>query len=187
MTHSLVYYWGTPVNNQNWVQENWVGDFPQSNDSTGWIYGDNHMTLYPTTTHIKKEFEDFFKVFEDLKLQGKPFITDDANLPKVNAYEDKDGLVIESTIPFAKKEQVQVTIDPVSRAVLIAVEKHQEKKEDKEREYHLKEISRSSFRRGFIIGAKFDLENADANFEDGVLTICVPYGENAKKKVLQIK
>lgn len=51
---------------------------------------------------------------------------------------------------------------------------------------HLVEISRTSFKRTFVIHKKFDLSKAEATFENSVLTINVPISENHKLQKLTI-
>ena len=169
---------------------NWVANFSNAAADPGWTItntssGDRFYQWQETTpfypTKIEKEFD---RVLSDLWLkQSEPIIKDDSKLPKTNVFETEKGLQFESFIPFAKKEEVKVTLDPLSNGLKIEVESHQP---EEEREYHLNEISRTSFKRSFAIDKRFDVKKVSANFENGILTLFVPYAEEAEKIVLDL-
>lgn len=140
----------------------------------------------PTPSEIKKQFEDFFNRFW-VNRPNTPIISDGKSLPKMNVYETQDGLTIEASIPFASREDVSVVVDPVTTSVSISVEKHQATNKD-DRTYHLKEISRTSFKRTVSVdGTKFDIEKSSADFKDGILTIAIPIFKDKQVKKLELK
>ena len=50
-----------------------------------------------------------------------------------------------------------------------------------------KGIARRSFNLGYKVSSRFDLQSADAQMNNGLLTISIPFAEQAKPKVLAIK
>lgn len=135
---------------------------------------------------IETEYDDFFKKF--WLNRDKPIMCDKGTLPKTNISEDAKGLKIESLIPFAVREDIKVVLDPVMNSVKIEVDAHQDKEEKKKsEEVHLKEISRTSFKRVFAIDTRFDMKKASAAFENAILTITIPYVEDSEKRTLEIK
>ncbi len=152
----------------------WVGDHkPQA-----YTY---YYDTFPST--IEKKIDDTFNKL--WATRSNPIIKDDAKLPRTNVIEEKTGLRFECFIPFATKEEVSVTLDPTTNGIKIEVDSHQDDDEDKI-EYHLREISRSSFKRSFAIDKRFDIKKAAANFEDGILEIVIPYAEDAEKLTLKL-
>ena len=130
---------------------------------------------------MEKKFDEAFtKLWAN---RDCPIIKDEQKLPKTNAFEGKEGLVFESFIPFATKEDVKVTLDPLTNGVKIEVSAHQP---EEDREYHLNEISRTSFKRAFAIDKRFDVKKAKANFENGILEIKIPFAEDAEKIQLEL-
>ena len=59
--------------------------------------------------------------------------------------------------------------------------------EAKGRNYIHRGVAKRSFNLGYKIASKFSLANAAAEMENGLLTIEIPFAEEAKPKVLKIK
>lgn len=156
------------------VTQGWVGN--HVSDASNYYY-----TYYPKT--ITNQVDEFFDRFWEQ--HGKPLMLDDAKLPRTNAYEDVNGIHIDCLIPFASKDDIKITLDPVVNSVKIEVEAHQD--ENDGREYHLKEISRTSFKRTFVVDKRFEVSKGVANFENSILTIEIPYSRDSEKKTLTIK
>lgn len=166
MTHNLINY----INNLTGTNPHdvfWVGDSVRP-----WVWPDS----------ISREIDKTFDII--WKFRESPIILDEAKLPKTNIKETKDGMIFECFVPLAKREDIQVTLDPLTSTVKIEVESHQEKEENGE--YHLREISRSSFKRTFAIDKKFDIRKASADFKDGILTLEIPISKDAEKITLKL-
>lgn len=176
MTHNLI----------NFVQHELgmtVGDFPTLTVGTSGTWGPpDTIWVYPEK--IEREFDRTLKRFWDLN-SSQPYVLDAATLPKTNITEFDDKLVFECFIPFATKDEVKVTLDPLTNGVKVEVEAHQESEKTKGVS-HLKEISRSSFKRTFAIDKKFDVKKATGDFENCVLTVSVPVSKDAKSITLEL-
>jgi len=72
----------------------------------------------------------------------------------------------------------------VMNSIRIEVGAHQE---DDDREYHIREVSRTSFKRTFALDKRFDIKKAQASFENGVLFVEIPYLKDSVKTQLTIK
>ena len=142
---------------------------------------DAWVTYYPST--IRGELDCFFNRFWNEK--DSPLVSDGSSLPRTNAYETKNGMTVESLIPFASKDDINITLDPVMNSIKIEVGSHQG--DDEGKTFHLREISRTSFKRTFIFDKKFDVQNAVADYRDSVLNIEIPINKESVKKTLTIK
>ena len=109
--------------------------------------------------------------------------TSAANLA-INMYETKNEVVVKAALPGVKPEEVEVTI--TGNTLTIAGESKEEK-EVKEKDYMRKERQISSFTRTITLPNGLKADQADASFENGVLTLKVPKTEEAKPKTIQIK
>ena len=159
----------------------WINTPPETitTSTTGsydWYYT---PTLLPEK--IETEFNDFFNLFWMKK--DSPVMCDESSLPKTNIFEDDSGMTIQCLIPFASKEDIQVSLDPIVNSVKVEVEKHQ----DDDKKYWRKEISRTSFKRSFALDKRFDIGKSQAEYKDSVLTIQVPLNKENEKKQLAIK
>ena len=106
-----------------------------------------------------------------------------ANLA-INMYETKDEVVVKAALPGVKPEEVEVTI--TGNTLTISGESKEEN-EVKEKDYVRKERQFSSFTRSVTLPDGLKADQADASFENGVLTLKVPKTEEAKPKTIQVK
>ena len=63
----------------------------------------------------------------------------------------------------------------------------QKAKEEEDVDFIHKGIAKRSFNFGWKIDSKFDLSKSIAKFENGLLTIGVPFAKGSELKTLQIK
>jgi len=102
----------------------------------------------------------------------------------VDIYETKDGLHFEIACTGLSKEDVNINIE--GDILRVIYEKDGEDETDVTTFIH-KGIARRSFNLGYKVSSRFDLQSADAQMINGLLTISIPFAEQAKPKVLAIK
>jgi len=172
MTHSILNIVNSLTSgNPSWGQTSTAGDSMYINLGS--------YDFFPSV--IEQQFGDAFnKLWKGI---DKPILLDGAKLPKMNVFDGEKGLVMEAVIPFVKKEDINVTLDPLTNGIKIEVKTHQEKNE---REYHLNEISRTSFKRTFAIDKRYMVKKASAEFKDAILTIQIPFADDAEQVTLEL-
>jgi HSP20 family protein len=106
-----------------------------------------------------------------------------ANLA-INMYETKNELVVRAALPGVKPEEVEVTI--TGNTLTISGESKEEN-EVKDKDYLRKERRSSSFTRSVTLPDGLKADQAEASFDNGVLTLKVPKSEQAKPKTIQVK
>ena len=124
-------------------------------------------------------FRDFFK--SDLDFQ--PATTAKFTHP-VDIFETKHGLHFEVACTGLSKEDIDLNIE--GDILKISYQRF-EKKEYEDRTYIHQGVAKRSFNLGYKIASKFDLSQAEAMMENGLLAIRIPYAEEAKPKTLKIK
>ncbi len=138
------------------------------------------MTLMRTHTD---PFDVLFKNFFNNDSFFAPALETKISHP-VDIYETKDGLHFEIACTGLSKEDVNINIE--GDILRVTYEKDGENENDVTNYIH-KGIARRSFNLGYKISSRFDLQNADAQMNNGLLTISIPFAEQAKPKVLAIK
>lgn len=99
---------------------------------------------------------------------------------------DKQTLNVEAHLPNFKEDEVDVSVD--QGALLISAE-HSDKEEDKDkpnRRYVMRE-SATSFYRRIGLPKNVDTDKINAEFNDGVLKVAVPFKELPKPKKISVK
>jgi HSP20 family protein len=92
--------------------------------------------------------------------------------------------VVKMWLPGVKPEDIQVS---VTNGVLTIRGEVKEEKEEKEKTYHLRERRYGSFSRSVSLPNDVSADKADADFENGVLTLTLPKAEEAKAKTITVK
>lgn len=120
----------------------------------------------PMVRPMRTWFTDLFDhgpLFNDEFFRNKHF-------PAVNIREEDNRFDIEVAAPGLKKEDFKIEVD---RGLLTISAEHKETKEEKEDAYTRREFSFNSFKRTFTLPENVDLDQIDATYTDGVLTLAV--------------
>jgi HSP20 family protein len=102
----------------------------------------------------------------------------------LDMYETDNDVVIEATVPGIKPEEIDVQV--TGNVLTIKGERKEEKKEEKA-SYIYQERSYGSFSRSVTLPTEVDVDNAAAEFEQGVLTLTLPKSETVKPKSIKVK
>lgn len=138
------------------------------------------MTLMRTHTD---PFDVLFKNFFNNDSFFAPALETKISHP-VDIYETQDGLHFEIACTGLSKEDVKINIE--GDILRVTYEKDGDNEIDVANYIH-KGIARRSFNLGYKVSSRFDLQNADAQMNNGLLTIFIPFAEQAKPKALAIK
>lgn len=111
-----------------------------------------------------------------------------ARLPaemKLDVSETEQAYLVKAQIPGAKKEDVKVKIDGNFVSISAEVKEEKEAKDDKVRSL-TRELYYGSLSRGFALEHEINEAEAQARFEQGVLTLTLPKRAEAKGTTLKI-
>ena len=140
------------------------------------------MTRFISERHLSP-FDLLFKDFFRSELNFQPAIEAKISHP-VDIYENKDGLHFEVACTGLSKSDVELNIE--GDILKISYTKSTPEDSDEVNYLH-KGIARRSFNLGYKVASKFHLALAEAEMENGLLKIYVPFAEEAKPKTLSIK
>lgn len=101
----------------------------------------------------------------------------------INVYGTADELKIEALLPGVSQEDVQIDID---RGVLTIAAKRHGWEPGEGQNWHIREITSGQFTRSLSLPFPVEVERAQAQFVNGVLTLTLPKAEAAKPKRIQI-
>jgi HSP20 family protein len=139
---------------------------------------------------INRLFDDFgedWPVFPSWGALSRGFDGDFAkSMAKMDVSENDDRLEVDVDLPGMNEKDIDVSLTP--DAITIRGEKSGEK-EEKRKDYVLRERSYGSFQRTIPLGGRFDVDAAKATFKNGVLTVKLPKTkeERAQRKKIDIK
>jgi len=134
------------------------------------LFYENHVT--PFDILVRNFFQDA-STYAPIENQKIPH--------PIDVYEKPNGLGIDIACTGISKEDLEIQI----QGNIIRV--NYDKAKDDEINYYHRGIAKRSFNLGWKIDSKFDLSKAEANFENGLLRIEVPYAKGSELKSLKIK
>ena len=104
--------------------------------------------------------------------------------PAVDIYEDANqNFVIKTELPGFKRDAIKVTFENNVLSIEGSRERETEVPPD---QYHRMERQYGAFRRTFTLPTTVDSTNAQAAYQDGVLTITLPRREETKPRQIQV-
>ncbi len=110
------------------------------------------------------------------------------DVPAVDVKETPEGYEFTAALPGWKSDDIDVTIE--KNVLTLKGELKQDSDEKTEQpgntKWHSREIRRTSFARSFSLPAEVQSDKADAQFENGVLTLTLPKAEIVKPKQIKI-
>lgn len=130
--------------------------------------------LVPRSDSLLKEFFGD-SLLDELERRG--------TMPAVNISEKDDKYVVDVAAPGLKKEDFNIELD--NDMLTISAEKKEEI-EDEGENFRRKEFNYTSFRRSFRLPENSLIDQIDAKYEDGILSIDIPRNkeiESNRKKI----
>jgi HSP20 family molecular chaperone IbpA len=128
-------------------------------------------------------FDILFRNFFDRDLGYLPAAQTKIAHP-LDIYYNDEGLFFEVACTGLSKKDIDINIE--GQEISISYQKPK-KEENLPGGYIYNGISKKSFRFGYKIVSKYNLSQASADMENGLLKIQVPIAEESKPQVLKIK
>lgn len=102
----------------------------------------------------------------------------------VDVMETAEAVIVKASVPGVSKESLQVSYE--KEFLTIKAELAQENAPEKGR-FLLKERSFGTMSRTFRLPFAVDVDQAGAQYKDGVLTLTLPKQESVKPRIIQIQ
>lgn len=143
----------------------------------------NALTPYERMDDLlSSAWPDFFRrsLWRDLPAVRMP------SEMKLDVSETDKAYIVKAQIPGAKKDDVQVKIDGNFVSISAEVKEEKSTKDDKARSL-TQELYYGTLSRGFSLAYEIDEKEAQANFDQGVLTLTLPKRSEASGTTLKIR
>ncbi len=107
-----------------------------------------------------------------------------SGMPAIDMYQTDDDIIVKVAVPGMKPEDVQIS---VTGDMLSIKGETREQSDTKEKAYHIREQRWGSFERAITLPTSVKSEKAQAEFENGILTVTLPKAEDVKPKMITVK
>ncbi|MBN2016390.1 Hsp20/alpha crystallin family protein [Candidatus Dojkabacteria bacterium] len=105
---------------------------------------------------------------------------------EIDMYEEGDNVVVKIKAPGFKEENIDITIEDGTAVITGKIEEEEEEK-DKKRKYYRKEFRSQSFTRRVDLPVRVKADQAEADYDNGVLVLTLPKAEEAKPQAVKVK
>jgi HSP20 family protein len=103
--------------------------------------------------------------------------------PAIDVIRDDGNLVVRVDVPGIKPEDVKVEVE---QGILTVSGEHEERKEEKDKQYMRRERRFGAFARSMALPTGVDAEAIKATTRDGVLEVTIPLPKEAKQEAVTI-
>ncbi len=126
----------------------------------------------------------FDRWFEDLFFSSlTPFTSRRGTLP-LDIYETDDSVIVKAAIPGVKAEDIDIS---VAGDVLTIKAETQEEQEVEADSYLRRERRYGLCRRSVTLPGGLETDKAEADYQNGILTLTFPKAEELKPKTIKVK
>jgi HSP20 family protein len=102
----------------------------------------------------------------------------------LDVVQTDNDVIVKASLAGFKPEEVDISLQGDTLTIR---GEHEEENEQKEGEYLLKERRYGNFARTVTLPVEVQSDKADANFENGVLTLTLPKAEETKPRQIKVK
>ncbi len=152
-------------------------------------------TLKPREIDLLDEMQRFFETgfaapwwfpFSVPRLMTKKLSSEFTDkIPSVNLVENDESIEVTAELPGVDKKDISLSL--ANNVLTISAETSSEKEEEKEGEYHHREISHGIYKRSLSLPAEVREEEIKASLNNGVLTVRLPKVAKAKRTQIEVK
>lgn len=104
--------------------------------------------------------------------------------PAIDMYQTDNEVVVKAALPGLKPDEVQINVND-DILTIRGETKHEDERKDQS--WHIRERGWGAFERSITLPSGVVADRANADFENGILTITLPKSEKAKPKTITIK
>ncbi len=124
------------------------------------------------------------KLFEDSFVRpARMWAEEGFGMLPLDVFQTDNDVVVKASLPGFKPEEVDISI---TGDTLTIKGERKEEKEEKEKDYLMKERYYGSFSRTVTLPVEIQSDKSEATFENGVLTLTMPKAEEVKPKQIKV-
>lgn len=141
-------------------------------------YSNPFQELEEMQTRLNQFFNDAFEPINSTQA--------DMRTPTADVYldEDNEEMIVEAHLPGFRSDEVEINVD--NGVLNIRAEHTRPNESDRKRKYILRESSTSFYRR-IGLPKHVDSSHIQANFEDGIIEITIPFKDLPKPQTVKIE
>jgi HSP20 family protein len=122
-------------------------------------------------------------LFQESFVRPGSLMGEGAAMLPLDLAENENEFIVKASMPGVKPEDVQITAHGDTLTIRASVKEEQEKKDE---HYYLRERRLGEFQRTVTLSTPISADEAQSQFENGVLSLILPKLEAAKPKQIKV-
>ena len=144
----------------------------------------SNLTRWEPVREMMTLREAMDRLFDDAFTRPLSLRDGGLSAPAVDMYQTDDEVVVKAALPGFKSDEVQIN---VTGDLLTIRGERKSEEEQKEKSWRIREHRWGSFERSISLPTDVVSEKAQADFDNGILTITLPKAEEVKPKTITVK
>jgi HSP20 family protein len=144
----------------------------------------SNLTRWEPVREMMTLREAMDRLFDDAFTRPLSLRDGGSAAPAIDMYQTDNDVVVRAALPGFKAEDVQIN---VTGEVLTIRGEMKREEEQNEKAWHIREQRWGSFERSVALPTDVVSEKAQADFDNGILTITLPKAEEVKPKTITVK
>jgi HSP20 family protein len=108
-------------------------------------------------------------------------------LAPVDVYQTDDAIIVKASMPGVKPDDIDISVTGDTLTIRGEVKGEMSNGNEDSRQYHVRERRYSRFARSLTLPSMVDASKAEAEIEDGIVTLTIPKAEEAKPRQITVK
>jgi HSP20 family protein len=108
-------------------------------------------------------------------------------LAPVDVYQTDDAIVVKAALPGVRPDDIDISVTGDTLTIRGEVKEEATNGNDDARQYHVRERRYSRFARSLTLPSMVNANKAEAEIEDGIVTLTIPKAEEAKPRQITVK
>ena len=131
-------------------------------------------------------FREMDRMFDNTLVRSHliPFVFNGHMNPKVDLYDTEKEVVVKAEMPGVKAEGLNIDINDATLTIKGETKKEEEIKQEN---YYSQECHYGTLTRTLVLPTGLDIGKAEAELENGILTLTIPKSAAAKPKAIKVK
>lgn len=148
------------------------------------------LTRWEPFREMRRMHDMLDRVFDEGyygSLTGEGLTTYEGLAP-VDVYQTDEAIVVQASLPGVKPDDIDISVTGDTLTIRGEIKQEFENGNgESARRYHVRERRYSRFARSLTLPSMVDAGKADAEFENGIVTLTIPKAEEAKPRQITVK
>jgi len=124
------------------------------------------------------------QLFDEMIMQPGNLAAGNRVVPAIDLYQTEEAVVLKASLPGIDPDDLKIS---VTGDVLTIQGEQTAENEEKQATYHIRERKWGSFSRSLSLPVPVQSEKANAEYENGILTLTLPKAEEIRPKTITVK